>query len=286
MDTPQPLPERKPFTFGRYIPRIGRGSDREPTSETQKQALRQKYLKVINEQEDTIGMKAMADRIPVWLMNDRPFVQKAIGLNAWVLSYASSTIQEDRELVLEALLHWPHLLGRLPEKLRADKEIVMRAVKEDGGALLHAAVALRDDDEVVFGAIAATIHGESAYYFASERLQNSPTVLRNFYRACDKHRTDYIERLKIQNAIPETLRVKLEIASGVSVTKAETMTQDRIRQTEKIRYALETLARQEASQKMHEYLKEQKHTIDVADLHIATPTATLVKPPARSKNRI
>ena len=73
-------------------------------------------------------------------------------------------MQQDREVVLEAVKTWGRVLEFASEELKTEREVVLEAVKQYGLALSYASEELQNDREVVLVAVKDAGH---ALEFAS-----------------------------------------------------------------------------------------------------------------------
>lgn len=96
----------------------------------------------------------------------------------------SKDLQDDKDVVLEAVKSDIYGLKYVSDRLRYDKDVVLIAVKCNGLLLSLTSEKLKDDRDVVLAAIKESL---LALRFASERLQN------------DKNFLEMLEKEKISN---------------------------------------------------------------------------------------
>jgi hypothetical protein len=89
------------------------------------------------------------------LRNDEDIVKAAVENDGRSVQYASSSLREDRGIMLLALKQHGWMMGqkKFPRRFRSDREMVLAAVASDGIALEFASDNLQDDEEVVRTAI-------------------------------------------------------------------------------------------------------------------------------------
>ena len=91
-----------------------------------------------------------------------------------ILQYASENLQDDKEIVLEAVKISCHELKYASERLKADKVIVLKAIKQSGLALEYVDDILKKDKEIVLEAIK---QNGFAVKYADDNLKNDPDIL-------------------------------------------------------------------------------------------------------------
>ncbi|CAJ1379772.1 unnamed protein product [Effrenium voratum] len=107
---------------------------------------------------------------PPELQEDREVVLEALrSSNGWALQFAAAGLKRDREIVLTAVRRNGLSLEFAAAEMRADRDVVLAAVQVQGEALEFAAEALRNDHEIVATAI-RTSRGW-AMQFASQELR-------------------------------------------------------------------------------------------------------------------
>ena len=111
-------------------------------------------------------------------------------------------MQNDREIVINAITSDPSALAFASEELKADKAIVWLATSKDGRILRYASASLRDDIYVVFDAVSTT---PSAYSCASYRLLANPDIAFAAVRY----------NIKDLTLVPRELRSNVKFASRV-----------------------------------------------------------------------
>ena len=110
--------------------------------------------------------------------NDKKKVLKEIkNLNrslGSMLQYASEKLQDDKEVVLEAVKISCYELKYASERLKADKEITLEAVKQNGLALEYADDSLKKNKEIVLEALKENV---LTLKYADDSLKNDPDIL-------------------------------------------------------------------------------------------------------------
>jgi len=107
------------------------------------------------------------------MQNDREVVLEAVKNNGDALEYASEELKNDKEILLEASKTGNHVFDHASKDFSNDREIVLRAVQTDY-SLSFASEELRDDREIVLEAV--TEYGTNLEY-ASERLKKDKEIV-------------------------------------------------------------------------------------------------------------
>jgi hypothetical protein len=116
-----------------------------------------------------------SDALQHALQDDREMVLAAVVHNGYALRYANATFQGDREIVLAAVSQNGNALRFVTAALQDDRKIVLAAVIQNSYALLYASAALRDDREIVLEAVVG--YGCPLHY-ASVALEIDSEVVR------------------------------------------------------------------------------------------------------------
>ncbi|CAL1152434.1 unnamed protein product, partial [Cladocopium goreaui] len=102
---------------------------------------------------------------------ERDLVQEAVQTGAWqVLLHADPALQDDEELVLQAVESSGFALSCASQRLRDHEELVFRAVGDQPMALEYASERLRDREDLVFPAVQMD---RCALEHATDRLRGS-----------------------------------------------------------------------------------------------------------------
>lgn len=113
------------------------------------------------------------------LKADKDVVLAALDSDGMALQYVSSELKGDKQVVMAAVRDNGQALYYASDEMRADKEVVMKAVQNDwlpegSYCLQYASDKLKDDIDVVRAAVK---ENPEALQFASERIQNNPSLL-------------------------------------------------------------------------------------------------------------
>jgi len=108
------------------------------------------------------------------LQNDKEVVLEAVKNYGYALESASKELQNDKEVVQEAVKSNGNSLQFASKELQSDKKVVLEAVKSTGNALKFASKELQSDKEVVLEAVKN--YGYAIEY-ASKELQNDKQVI-------------------------------------------------------------------------------------------------------------
>ena len=138
------------------------------------------------------------------LQNNREIILQALrncGYNYVLLSNVlkMDEYKNDYEIIEKAVSVYGMLFEHILESMKMDKHLATLAVRSDGLSLKHMAITLQDDHDVVFTAVK---DNGLALEFASERLQNVYEIVdeaigRNSYKTdCHPFRRDKHEILK------------------------------------------------------------------------------------------
>jgi serine/threonine protein kinase len=108
------------------------------------------------------------------LQNDKEVVLEAVKKNGLALKFASKSLQNDKEVVLQAVKQSGWDLKNVSKELQNDKEVVLEVVKQSGNALRFASKEHQNDKEVVLEAVKQSGY---ALESASKELQNDKEVV-------------------------------------------------------------------------------------------------------------
>ena len=116
-------------------------------------------------------------------------VMTAIIQNPIALEFASDTLKNDKEVVMNSVSKVGWTACYASEKLRADKELFLAGVQIDGQILYYASKELRDDEEVVLQAVR---NKGLILKYASRRLRNNKEIILAAISQ-DKRAKEYID---------------------------------------------------------------------------------------------
>lgn len=146
------------------------------------------------------------------LQNEKQLVLMAVKQNGFALVHASKSLQNDREVVMAAVQEKGCSLIHASKALQNDKEIVSEAVKKSHGvALIHASKTLKSDKDFVLTAMTSGY----ALRYVSESLKNDKEiVLAAVKRNCEAYQF-------ASHTLKTDIDVILEATSGASKLSAE-----------------------------------------------------------------
>lgn len=121
-------------------------------------------LKVIDLMEDSYGR--LFSYVPKHFNNDKDIALKLVKLDGMVLEGISPKLQNDEEIVREAISNNPYAAMFANERLLDNKALALIAVKKEGDTLSYFSDKLRADKEVVFEAVKN--NGEALRYASTE----------------------------------------------------------------------------------------------------------------------
>jgi hypothetical protein len=145
---------------------------------------------------------------PDEVQNNKEIAFKLLKVRGWLLSYLSSNLKKDKQIVTQAILNDnfsffyadPKLkddkefvlsimsevncsiLEFVSQRLKNDKEVVLFAVREDSLLLHFASKNLRNDREIVFEAVK---QNGACLQFASESLVNDKDFIMSAIEVCE-----------------------------------------------------------------------------------------------------
>lgn len=135
--------------------------------------------------ENQIIREQIEDRIPSPLSNliasfatkteEELEALQTVRKDGMELRNLSKKLQNNKEIVLEAIKQNPTSIKYASFLLKKDRDVVKTAVQLNGWVLEHADKTLQDDFEIVL--LAVTEHGESIEY-ASDQLKNDPRIVK------------------------------------------------------------------------------------------------------------
>eukprot|EP01043_Picozoa_sp_COSAG02_P012198 COSAG02_NODE_468_length_21758_cov_41.206796_8_plen_583_part_00 len=106
--------------------------------------------------------------------NDKQMLLEAVKRDGLALRHASEPLRNDPHIVREAVKQDGLALRHASEPLRNDAQIVLEAVKQDGSALADASEPLRSDAQIVLEAVK---QWGGALAYASKSLRNDPQIV-------------------------------------------------------------------------------------------------------------
>ncbi|CAM0117894.1 DUF4116 domain-containing protein [Rhabdochlamydiaceae symbiont of Dictyostelium giganteum] len=101
--------------------------------------------------------------------NDRKKILQAVKDNPWILEYSKERLSKDQKFVLAAVGQNGLALQFASEALQNDRDFILSAVQQNGLVLQYASETLKNDREVVLSAVQ---QNEVALQFTSETLKN------------------------------------------------------------------------------------------------------------------
>ena len=134
-------------------------------------------------------IKDFSSPVTIVLEDDKDVVLEAVKNSGWALKYASKRLQDDKDVVFKAIKYNGRALKYASKRLQDDKGFILEAVENDGralefavsetvenrgSALEYATKRLQDDKDVVLVAIK---NRGSALEYASQRLQDDKDVV-------------------------------------------------------------------------------------------------------------
>jgi hypothetical protein len=111
----------------------------------------------------------------IWASDYEDYHEIEGSVDNTALQFASEELNNDREVVLEAVKQNGTALCWASEELRSDREIVFEAVKRYGSVLQYASIELRNDREIVLTAVKIFSY---SLRFASPLLQNDKEIVK------------------------------------------------------------------------------------------------------------
>lgn len=108
------------------------------------------------------------------LQDNEEVVLQAINGYGWAFKYASDRLKNDKDVVFTAVSNYAYALQWASDELRDDKEIVLKALETNGYALAYASPRLRDNGDVIKKALDEK---GRALRFASLRLRSNKDIV-------------------------------------------------------------------------------------------------------------
>ena len=156
------------------------------------------------------------------LKNNKEFMLENLGC----FKFASSELQNDRELALKAVMYDEDYFEYISYELKSDRELALNIVKENGDRLEHIDSSFRNNKEIVLEAIK---QDANAFRYASDDLRNNKKFLlkiikENYSSALKSEIRKHSENFQRGNDLDLEIRKQVKLAEYKDNVKEELST--------------------------------------------------------------